>query len=556
MAELADIAKAKVGTGEATLSEIEEAYASTHPEEAKWDSAYKSALPNSAFALIYKKDGKIVRKLPYKDKNGAVDVAHLRNALARIKHVKDAPEAKLESARKKLASAAKKHLRTYKKEMFREDLELQEVAGLCGFAEYYDEPEMAIWGATTFEDYEAAQEVKEFESDVRELVRALGNIVDGIMSVPGDGKGQLLKNAAAGFSARVDGLYGNEASTEGMHEFAESASGRFLEVDEAGLAELKEAEGDAQPRTTALVMRQVMIEPGWGNTRDNNYYPKEVLARDAHILEGVKMYVTNHIDEEVNVRNEVAQILKCPDGFTETGGPIAKIGIFDPDFARNVRNRKELDELSPGSNVLASLQSSICAYGEREKNFKKDGREGFRVTELTSAKSVDFVPQAGAGGRGVELLESAADTNGGKTVDENEKEAAELKAAEEKAVAEKKAADEKLAADEKVAAEKLAAEEKANEPTFLSESEVKEAVLKTNLPEEAKAKLIKGQYADLAAVEARASEEAEYVRAITGSGQPFSQGSASATARQTDEEHEARVREIYARHSITLQGKE
>jgi hypothetical protein len=49
--------------------------------EAKWTTAYIDSLPDSAF-LYVDADGK--RHFPYKDKSGAVDLPHLRNALARI----------------------------------------------------------------------------------------------------------------------------------------------------------------------------------------------------------------------------------------------------------------------------------------------------------------------------------------------------------------------------------------------------------------------------------------------------------------------------------------
>lgn len=62
--------------------------------EAKWTTKYKDSLPNSSF-LYVKGD---VRKFPYKDADGKVDLPHLRNALARIpdaKGLSDAEKAEL-----------------------------------------------------------------------------------------------------------------------------------------------------------------------------------------------------------------------------------------------------------------------------------------------------------------------------------------------------------------------------------------------------------------------------------------------------------------------------
>lgn len=62
-------------------------------KEARWTRAYINDLPDSSFAYIEpggKKDktGRTVprylRHLPYKDKNGNIDPAHLRNAIARV----------------------------------------------------------------------------------------------------------------------------------------------------------------------------------------------------------------------------------------------------------------------------------------------------------------------------------------------------------------------------------------------------------------------------------------------------------------------------------------
>jgi len=59
----------------------------------KWTTKYVNDLPDSAFLYIEPggtkdRDGKTVprrlRHFPYKDQNGAIDVAHLRNAIARI----------------------------------------------------------------------------------------------------------------------------------------------------------------------------------------------------------------------------------------------------------------------------------------------------------------------------------------------------------------------------------------------------------------------------------------------------------------------------------------
>jgi len=60
---------------------------------AKWTRAFINSLPDSSFAYIEpcyrqgKTKDKNARHLPYKDKNGKIDLPHLRNALARVSQI-------------------------------------------------------------------------------------------------------------------------------------------------------------------------------------------------------------------------------------------------------------------------------------------------------------------------------------------------------------------------------------------------------------------------------------------------------------------------------------
>ncbi len=91
---------------------------------AEWTTAYINQLPDSAFLYIAPggtkdEEGKTVprslRFFPVKDADGKVDVAHLRNALARIPQAK-IPQAAKDAARKKAEDLAKEHLETYQEE--------------------------------------------------------------------------------------------------------------------------------------------------------------------------------------------------------------------------------------------------------------------------------------------------------------------------------------------------------------------------------------------------------------------------------------------------------
>jgi len=82
--------------------------------KAVWTTAYINDLPDSSFAYVEpgeKVEGKTVprsnRHLPYKDINGGIDAAHVRNALARLKQTNISAQAR-GRALSKLCGAAKK----------------------------------------------------------------------------------------------------------------------------------------------------------------------------------------------------------------------------------------------------------------------------------------------------------------------------------------------------------------------------------------------------------------------------------------------------------------
>lgn len=81
----------------------------------KLTSKERDALPDSAFAVVSADGDKKVRKLPYKDINGKVDVAHLRNALVRVTQNKLGLTSEQRAiAMKTLKVVAKKYLETHK----------------------------------------------------------------------------------------------------------------------------------------------------------------------------------------------------------------------------------------------------------------------------------------------------------------------------------------------------------------------------------------------------------------------------------------------------------
>ena len=105
-----------VASGLAASSNGENTISANNIAEAQWTAAYVNNLPDSSFAVISSggskdKSGRTsprsLRHLPYKDTNGAIDLAHLRNALARLSQTNLTNDEKAK-AQSTLNAAAKK----------------------------------------------------------------------------------------------------------------------------------------------------------------------------------------------------------------------------------------------------------------------------------------------------------------------------------------------------------------------------------------------------------------------------------------------------------------
>jgi hypothetical protein len=294
-----------------------------------------------------------------------------------------------------------------------------------------------------------------------------------------------------------------------------------LEKKLAGTTELSETESGAAIALVEtdngaggpLVVDIAVIEPGPGNKKDGHYYPREMLAEHASVFKGVKMYT---------VRTEVSEILECPVDFTETGAPVARVGIFDETFAQNVRNRAQL-------GTLHNLNCSILAEGTARKG-EVDGAEYKIVEAITQAQSVDWVTRAGAGGRALRLAEVGSMEEEVKT-EETEEEGGKAQVGEAEPV---------------TISETQPEPETAPEETFLAESDVQAALGESNLPDASKERLANAQYADADVLQAAITAEVAYVKKLTGSGRPFAQGASQVTQPEprTEEEKVAEFNEI------------
>jgi hypothetical protein len=172
----------------------------------------------------------------------------------------------------------------------------------------------------------------------------------------------------------------------------------------SSVIELTEAAYDAK---TGLLSVTV-IKPGL--SKNNRNYAPDMLRRDAHIFEGVKMFADHQtaaelkIKPEGSVNNWVAQLGKV---VTESDGTVkAKAQVIDPPF------KEKLDMLA-SKGLLHEMGISIRAIGEATES-TREGKPYTNVDSLLKARSVDFVTYAGAGGM-VEAMES--DSNNQNDVD-------------------------------------------------------------------------------------------------------------------------------------------
>ena len=323
----------------------------------------------------------------------------------------------------------------------------------------------------------------------------------------------------------------DDKGEEEVVEFGESEVGAVL-----GLIEDDSHGGPLQ-------LNVAVIEPGWGNTRDNNYYPSSVLKRDAKVFEGAKMYATNHKQSEKSVLTEVSQVLECPTGFTESGAPIARVGVFNEQFAESIRNRDAL-------GVLSDLHCSIVAGGRVEKGFTANGRKGKKVVAITEAVSVDWVTRHGAGGRALSMVEgddtlleeSMNEHDDVIDVEAEESEVEEAAFVEDETPATTDDVEDAHDDDEDADGDKEPDDDKESdddsddddgdadtaEEQFLTEADVSEIVGEVkNLPDPTSQRLLEGTYHNRYEVISAIEAEQSYLKMITGSGKPPKMGGSS-----------------------------
>jgi len=291
-------------------------------------------------------------------------------------------------------------------------------------------------------------------------------------------------------------------------DFAESASGAAVSLREAEATE-------AEP----LVMNVCLIQPGWGNAKDMNYYPKEMLKRDAKKFIGAHQFEKDHTNDKTS-RDYVSTITGIV-GETPEGGPIARVVVHDPNFAERM---KLLDK----AGLLKEMPCSILAAGIATE-FELDGKKGNQVESITKVHAVDWVTAAGAGGHALAISENneEASMDEEKQVTEDVEEVQASEDTTEVVLAEDDAEPEaikpeqvKPAADGDETPVEDDEDKRGDEVEQLSGEAVGEALEASGLPAAAQAKLKEATYVGDELAEVIKAEKA-YISDITEAGKPF-----------------------------------
>jgi hypothetical protein len=236
-----------------------------------------------------------------------------------------------------------------------------------------------------------------------------------------------------------------------------------------------------------------IIEAGMGNARDRRMYPAEVLAKSAKVFEGARMFA-DHLTPDMekrlsglprSIRDLTGRIKEAwwnPNGGKHGRGAIqGRVSVSAPWLWEMIEHDPDLLELS------------INAVGKTRFADGEDGSPVSLVEAITRCHSLDWVAQAGAGGRVLELVEAAFRNESAEasdmpidwskvTLDElRENAPALVERIEAEQLAQIKADLEEL---EKVIAEELAAQGEIDDESGDDEDDEHEPVASAEPPEE------------------------------------------------------------------------
>lgn len=344
---------------------------------------------------------------------------------------------------------------------------------------------------------------------------------------------------------KESGIVFTEGGVNTKGKITEQINDLHITMDETQL-------GDGEPTFSEdgakpIYLEVELIQPGWGNARDNFFYPAPVLRRDAHIFEGVKMYKTGHDhakrteDSEVGIVEEII-------GFSENGAPRARVAVIDPIFAQKTAVRD-------AAGHIESLECSIVADGTWSPG-EVDDRPAKIVESLTTGFYVDWVPKAGAGGHAVGIMTEGENS-------ENEGEMMEVETTTQPTDTSEEIPAEEVPTTEPETQEETTDEETQEDPG-LTEAEVELYLLKKHkgLPALVASRLMKESHQSYETLSARVQEEIEYVKAMTGAGKPKAFGTPIAEEENladpvefSESDSDAGFNAIFVEHGLSVQEK-
>jgi len=436
-----------------------------------------------------------------------------------------------------------------------EEGSLSEIDGIEGMPVAIDPPDYIPYECFSFSDYDEYMKGETLKQRMEKITEAFRSMIRNILNAYNFSGSSGEKTSPASWSQRIDKL------RELVDEFGSIISS--YEIEESGVFSETLSESEIMSGVTLVeadlgeetsgpvIVEAVVIEPGWGNKRDNNYYPKEVLERDISKFKGVKMYATNHRASEKSVRTEVSEVLDVPVRWTEEGAPVARIGIFNEEFAKNVRNRHAL-------GTLENLHCSILADGTVRPGFSQGGRTGKYVESIDSPISIDWVTNAGAGGHAVTVVEGSEGSEA-MTKEANEERTDAAQPEEKVPVSESKEVvlsesegGTETESDSGTGGEERRVEGGNAKPQRLSEAEVSEALGAVPLVDAAKEFVLSGSYETPEEVLSEAARVSQLVSKLLGAGEVTAMGVTKASSEETlsEEEYNKKMDAIFDKYGL------
>lgn len=171
---------------------------------------------------------------------------------------------------------------------------------------------------------------------------------------------------------------------------------------------LQEAYSDEQ---RAKMVPLHIIRPGVGRGRGNHLYEAKMLEENADVFKGWKMYV-DHLSPEARKKSH-----GLPRSFHDLGGRIVESywdGTVPADAERGFGQGAVIGWAIPTPFVKQVIdndpeiaEASISANATGVRAINRDGKRVWLVEGIEKRGSVDWVTEAGAGGRVVALMEAA-----------------------------------------------------------------------------------------------------------------------------------------------------